>query len=180
MFRIIPSRFSLLLFILVWSVFLIGCSNGQKPDKNGDHLSPSLEATLPGVWEHYEMSLRVEGVRLSDSVYTLEIKQDEWEQKLKVDRVETEYLEDHTYRMNFYLDSNKLDRTVRGMWNTFGDTTLMHIEPDGTYEYRVERAGDKWVLESIMDWDKDTQIDDYYRLVIGPPKKQKKRGLLRK
>ena len=169
--------------LCVTSLFLFsvaGCDfGGTSSDQNVTGPKVALEDLLPGSWEHQQLFVSVQGYKLSDSIFTIEVNPGEWEEKLRVKRVVTQYDKDHTYRMLFYSSSDSLEKTVRGMWNTFGDTTLLHVEPNGTYEYKVSQNGQKWILESTVDWDEDSQTDDLYRLTIEPVIEEKKKRLRR-
>ncbi|MEM1218225.1 MAG: hypothetical protein AAGH79_04910 [Bacteroidota bacterium] len=169
--------------IFIFSLLLVSVSScrfgGSSVTQNVTSQKAALEDLLPGRWEHRQLFVSVQGYKLSDSIFTIQVNPGEWEEKLRVKRVITQYEEDHTYRMLFYSSSDSLEKTIRGMWNTFGDTTLLHVEPDGTYEYKISRNGKEWILESMIDWDEDSQMDDLYRLTIEPVKEEKKKRLLR-
>lgn len=156
----------ILLFLLSLSIF--SCQNG---DTSQNKPTSSFEKLIVGTWEHREMFLQVNNYEQSDSTFTLDVRAGEWPEKLNVERILTEYRPDHTYRMYFYGLEGDLEKTVRGVWNNFGDSTLLHIEPDGTYEYRLGQKGKDWILENTLDWDGDQEVDDDYRLVLSPAKK---------
>ncbi len=174
------SSHYLLCFASFFLLGFAGCdSGGSSMTRNVANSKKPLEDLLPGTWEHKQLFVSVQGYKLSDSIFTIDINPGEWEEKLRVKRVVTQYDKDHTYRMLFYSSSDSLEKTIRGMWNTFGDTTLLHVEPDGTYEYKISQEGQGWILESTVDWDEDSQTDDLYRLTIEPVKERKKKRLRR-
>ena len=174
-----PSQYLLCFTSLILFGF-VGCDFGasSRAQEVSNQKAP-LEDLLPGTWEHRQLYVSVQGYKLSDSIFTIEVNPGEWEEKLRVKRIVTQYDKDHTYRMLFYSTSDSLEKTVRGMWNTFGDSTLLHVEPDGTYEYKISQNGEEWILECTIDWDEDSQTDDLYRLTIEPLKEEKKKRLLR-
>lgn len=96
-----------------------------------------------------------------DSSYSIVVKEEEWEEKLHMRPIFTEFFPDHKYRMEYRDLADSLTQVNRGIWNVFGDT-LMLIEPRATYQYRLESHPGELRFHTYLDWDGDGVEDDEY------------------
>ncbi|RMG85040.1 MAG: hypothetical protein D6714_06760 [Bacteroidetes bacterium] len=149
-------------------LFAAGCRNEEKQireqAKNSvDSLMSveNLKKTIVGNWETVSFKVDVRTANNTDSSYSFYVGRNEWEQKLNMHPFQTFFRENNTYSMQIMSAADSLVDTRRGLWSVFGDT-LMLIEADGSYQYRV-RAKNKYLqFESLLDWDGDGQEDDAY------------------
>lgn len=96
-----------------------------------------------------------------DSSYSIEVKEGEWESKIGMRPVLTEFFPDHKYRREYHDLNDSLTQLNRGIWNVFGDT-LMLIEPKATYQYRLKPVDGRLLFQTWLDWDGDGVEDDEY------------------
>lgn len=96
-----------------------------------------------------------------DSSYSISVREQEWEAKLGMRPILTEFFPDHKYRREYRDLQDSLTQVNRGIWNLFGDT-LMLIEPGATYQYKLRLEGDFLRFETYLDWDGDGVEDDEY------------------
>jgi len=151
-------------------LFIFFACQDDTPQQTRDELP--LEEALIGVWEAVSFEVLVNSVQNSDSSYVFEITEQDWQNRLKVLPVQRYFYKDKKFIEQFRgLDGVPYD-TLRGMWNTFGDT-LMMVEPNATYNYEVDIEKGMSTYYGLLDWDGDGNADDeytgVYRLVGSSP-----------
>jgi len=140
---------------------LVACQSKNAPSTENQSETVDLKTTLPGTWEAVAFRVNVNSFQNTDSTFTLEVAAGEWENKLQMRPILTEYSTDNRYRSTYRNLSDSLLRTERGIWNVFGDT-LMLVSPEATYQYEVIQQGKNLEFRSILDWDGDGVEDDEY------------------
>jgi len=159
-------------FLTVLGLLFFGATACQSDTTQEERANQPLEEAIIGVWEAVSFRVMVNSVQNSDSSYVFEISEEEWESRLKVKPVVRYFYKDKKFIEQFRgLDDVPYD-TIRGMWNTFGDT-LMMIEPNATYNYEVEIEKGLSKYYGLLDWDSDGNADDeytgVYRLIGSSP-----------
>lgn len=154
---------------LLWSIGMLACQSKNTVATENQTTKADLKTILPGSWEALSFRVQMNTFQNTDSSFILEVKAGEWENKLQMRPIQTEYSADNRYRSYSYNRSDSLIRTERGIWNVFGDT-LMLISPEATYQYQVIMKSDILEFKSLLDWDGDGQEDDEY---IGIQKRRK-------
>jgi len=123
---------------------------------------PDFASILPGTWENVSLLVVVNTVANTDSSYSLVVPPGAWEQKLGIKPIQSTFTEENRYYSKYYNLQDSLIRSTRGMWNVFGDTLLL-IEPEATYTYRMELLPEDQIsFSALLDWDDDGQADDEY------------------
>ncbi len=121
------------------------------------------EEALIGEWENAAFKVDVASAEGGSEAYTVEVNKDEWEVKMNMLPIKTQFLPDHKYKAEYRSLGDSLLRRHRGIWKVFGDS-LVIIEPDEIYQYQLKWIGSKTVHFQIMlDWDGDGQEDDDYK-----------------
>lgn len=119
------------------------------------------EKKLIGTWE--SLSIKVEINKESGS-RTLEVPRSEWEEKLKIQPIETTYNADSTYTSVYKSLEGKVITTNKGSWYIKkGDLVMREVEPrKETFNYSVKFDGDSVFFKGAIDWDLDGKKDDMY------------------
>lgn len=147
--------------ILIALLFAIGIGAcGSAPPANERAPLP-YDSLLVGQWQQVGMEVVITSMDGLDSSYSISVPPEKWEEQMNIRPIFTEYFPDHRYRTEFRDLRDSLTRVSRGIWNIFGDTLLL-IEPDATYQYRMERHPAGLKLFTFLDWDGDGVEDDEY------------------
>ena len=142
-------------------VFLLACQPNERSKSATSENVINLQETLPGTWEVIALKVQINSFMNTDSSYVFEVKEENWEEKLGVRPKRTVYSLDNRYRAEFRNLSDELVNLQRGVWNVFSDT-LMMIEADATYQYRVTLRQGLADFTTMVDWDGDGIEDDNY------------------
>ena len=154
---------------LLWIIGILACQSKNTVTAENQTTKTHLNKILPSSWEALSFRVQINTFQNTDSSFVLGVKAGEWEDKLQMRPIQTEYSADNRYRSYSYNRSDSLIRTERGIWNVFGDT-LMLISPEATYQYQVIVKSEILEFRSLLDWDGDGQEDDEY---LGIQKKRK-------
>lgn len=143
--------------ILLATVTLISCQKEPQAEIDPFEGMP-LDSIMIGEWKATEISLQLNTVMNNpdSSVFVNILEDSSYNAAHKIT-----YLANDTYEIIF--DDNP--EALMGIWNLIGDTTLMRIEDNAIYEYRVERDGKSLFLVSSEDLDGDGEKDDFYKSV---------------
>jgi hypothetical protein len=155
-----------LLVLVICAVF--ACQDAEKEirDKaknSADSLVvlDNLKKSLIGQWETISFKVDVNTFNNTDSSYSILVGASDWDKKLNMKPFQTNFKNNNTYEMTFTNLTDSLVDMKRGLWSVFGDT-LMLMESDGTYQYRVRSKNKHLQFESLLDWDGDGSEDDAY------------------
>lgn len=145
---------------------LSACSQHSGTGKMQSKTSMPLDSLLPGTWQHEKMQVWVNDLAPDDSSYLLTIEGEDWQKKLQIQPTEVTFLPDHKFQRQTKDLEEVTKDSAKGIWNVFGDTSLLFVERNATYQYQVQRLGDKLQLQTNLDWDGDGQEDDSYLLIM--------------
>lgn len=161
------SFFALVLIISI----AFSCQNSEKnirdqAKNSADSLVTldSLKKNLIGVWKTVSFTVNVNTFNNSDSSYSMVVGHGDWEAKLNLKPFLTHFRPNNTYEMAVVNLNDSIVEANRGIWSVFGDT-LMLVEPDATYQYKVKAKNQHLQFEALLDWDGDGQEDDEYRRI---------------
>jgi hypothetical protein len=152
-----------ILFVPAVCWLLLGfaaCNSSSTSSAPAEPIS-DLSQLIPGAWENVSMVVTVNTYMGQDTSYSLRVPKSTWEEKMGIRPIRTTYDTSHRYVSVYKNLQDSIVNRTRGIWNTFGDT-LMLIEAEATYLYRVEPHPDGWLFLSQLDWDGDGQADDTY------------------
>ena len=150
---------------------LLGCQQRDNASQETEKAElPPYDSLLVGAWENVSLKVTVNTIDNTDSIFTLMVPAGEWENKLGIKPIRTEYAPNNTYRSEYRNLQDSVIRITRGIWNVFSDTLLL-IEPEATYQYLMRYRNDIIEFRSQLDWDGDGQDDDEY---LGLQRKLKK------
>jgi len=143
------------LFILFAISAIFACSSKQPPAKED----------LTGVWQNTLLDVQIksyQGKADKDSAFV--ITKNNWEEKLKMKPIQTNYSTDSTWQSKYFDLSGKMSGTVSGKWWLKGDILWMHtLNPkDELNFYLCEVNGNKASFKTTIDWDSDGVADDLY------------------
>jgi hypothetical protein len=97
----------------------------------------------------------------SDSATQVYVAKGEFETKLNHKPMQTTFLPNNTYQIDYLNLQDSIFEKRRGVWNIFGDTLLL-IEDDATYKYAIKMRHNHLQYQAQLDWDNDTEVDDTY------------------
>ncbi len=140
---------------------LWGCQASPSNRTESAASSAALKSVLPGTWETVSFQVTVQSFQNSDSTFVFAIGKDEWGAQLGIQPIQTAYHSDNKFLSEYKNKKDSLVNSMRGIWNTFGDTLLL-ITPEATYQYIVKITADQIELRAMLDWDGDGQEDDEY------------------
>ncbi|MCB0705172.1 MAG: hypothetical protein KDC34_07670 [Saprospiraceae bacterium] len=140
---------------------LFSCASESSAEET-PKVQVNLDSILIGTWENISLEVIVNSFNNTDSSFSILVPRGSWEEKLGIKPIKTTYDGNNTYQSEYRNPSDSLIRTTRGIWNIFGDT-LMLIEPEATYEYKVRIRESMAEFQSILDWDGDGKFDDSYK-----------------
>lgn len=158
--KIGPFFLLLLTGMLVWA-----CQDSAEGITDETAATQKLEEILPGTWEAVSMYVQVNTADgLPDSNFVFRINDGDWMSIFSVSPPHTFFEKDHKYRIEFRDRRDSIMSVSRGMWNVFGDT-LMMIEPDQTFQYKVRYDKGLIFFNGLRDWDEDGAEDDNFQEV---------------
>ncbi len=140
---------------------LLSCQNDQDSNPSENSTTALAKEDLVGTWETKYFKVMVITADGADSTYIFEVSEEYWEDRFQVKPVRTYFEPDNTYRTEYRGLNDSLVSVTRGMYNVFGDT-LMLIEPEATYQYRVLLKEGQAHWRATIDWDGDGVEDDEY------------------
>lgn len=148
--------FLLVLSTILWSA----CQNTDTPQE--EEKAINVEALIPGTWEAVSMYVEVNSVNGEvDSNYIFRINDGDWTGLYNVQPPLTFFEKDHKYRVEFRDKRDSIMDMSRGIWNVVGDT-LMMIERNNTFQYKVSEDKGLIFFRGFRDWDEDGAEDDNY------------------
>jgi len=148
--------FLLVLFTILWGA----CQNTDAPSEEEEAIN--VEALIPGTWEAVSMYVEVNSVNGEvDSNYIFRINDGDWASLYNVSPPRTFFEKDHKYRVEFRDQRDSIMDMSQGIWNVVGDT-LMMIERNNTFQYKVSEDKGLIFFRGFRDWDEDGAEDDNY------------------
>ncbi len=153
--------------IFVWILapcMLAGCSGNEAGESSETASKKELAAVLQGTWESVTINVKIHSMENTDSTAYFSIPEESWKDVYLVKPPRMFFEADKKYRREHRNFQDSLISMSRGIWNVFGDT-LMMIEPDATYQYRVRQADGLITFFTLLDWDGDGVEDDEYEEV---------------
>ncbi len=143
-----------LLLALAAVMCLQACVKDEQ--KVTDTPSIPLDSFLIGEWQVTAVLLEYESLaNVPDSNLIVDMLKD------------TTYKTNHTIRYypndTYEIQFEGSEDVLSGVWNLIGDTTLVRIEDNAFYEYRIERNSNTINQQSLEDLDGDGVKDDYFK-----------------
>ena len=143
-----------LLLALAAVMCLQSCVKDEQ--KVTDAPSIPLDSFLIGEWQVTAVLLEYESLaNVPDSNLIVDMLKD------------TTYKTNHTIRYypndTYEIQFEGSEDVLSGVWNLIGDTTLVRIEDNAFYEYRIERNSNTINQQSLEDLDGDGVKDDYFK-----------------
>jgi len=159
-------RFLLTCFLPALFLLLTACGNNSLNRQGQANRAVPLDSLLPGTWQHEKMQIWINELSPDDSSYVITIEAEDWQDKLRIQPTEVTFFPDHKFQ-RFTKDLQEITKdSAKGIWNVFGDTSLLFVERNATYQYQLQRLGDQLQLQTHLDWDGDGLEDDSYLLIM--------------
>jgi len=145
----------------VLCLFMISCST--TPDEIPENTE--LEKQLVGEWRNSSLKLIMNSFSNKDSTKIFEVKEGDWERKMKIQPIRTFYRGDGTYNSEHRTLRDSIIYNPAGRWAILGDTIIMRDtfpEPGLSYRYKIVIKGDVAEFTGMEDCDRDGKADDNY------------------
>ncbi|MEX0812511.1 MAG: hypothetical protein WD048_09875 [Chitinophagales bacterium] len=141
------------LLFLIFTIPFFACNTDSRTE---------TEKKLIGDWE--SLSIKVEINSEGGESRVLEVPRSQWEEKLKIQPIQTTYNADSTYSSVYKSLEGKVITTNKGTWLIKNDALIMReTEPrKENFRYSVEFSGDSALFKGEIDWDLDGKKDDFY------------------
>lgn len=149
-----------ILFSLFLTIIFTNCTNETSSSSEASATEDMTEQLL-GTWEIKDLKIDIATHGGSDTSSLLDIKEEQWIQVYALQPYRTFFAADSTFRTVRRVRDGTLLGEDRGLWRTFGDT-LMLIQPNATFQYKVLLSEGKAEWAGVIDWDQDGQEDDTY------------------
>ncbi|GAB5527533.1 MAG: hypothetical protein Roseis2KO_54050 [Roseivirga sp.] len=120
-----------------------------------------IESQLIGTWENTTLNVQTNSAGGQDTTVYLTIEQGQWEAALNIKPIVTTYLEDGSFKSEYFGLDGKPVGKEEGTWKIRNDSLILK---SGGYDnvYKVTFAGDSARFVSYLDWDQDGAPDDLY------------------
>lgn len=120
---------------------------------------------LVGTWQNTLLKVEIksqQGEEGKDSAFV--VTQQNWEEKLKIKPIQTNYAKDGTWKSKYFDLSGGLASVTSGKWWLNGDTLWVHtlIPKNEVNFYLCAINNDKATFKTTIDWDSDGIADDLY------------------
>ncbi|MCB0644493.1 MAG: hypothetical protein KDC44_22770 [Phaeodactylibacter sp.] len=126
-----------------------------------------LDSMILGEWESVQLHILVHSFQQQpDSSFSIQVDPGEWPDKLGLSSSTTTFYRDHKFERIDLGTDQTVKASAKGIWNLFGDTTLVFIERNATYRYELSYTLNRLLLESLLDWDGDGETDDEYLMEL--------------
>ena len=146
------------IFIVLVAVSACNQTVEQKENK-------ALERKMLGKWASVSLKLTMNSFSNKDTVKIFEVKEGEWEQKMRIKPIITIYFGDGTYVAEHRNLRDSAIFNPAGRWTIMGDTLIVRDtfpEPGLPYRYKVAFNNDRLEFTGIEDCDGDGSADDNY------------------
>lgn len=159
--------------LLSVTIFFYSCVSGQKETQEEVHSDEDvfyeealdymtqLEQDLIGEWVNNSLRVWVKTYNKSDTSFIVDITEETWEMKMNIQPIITNIYADGTYESEFRNSFDSLIYKPKGTWMLDGDSLIME-DHQSVYRYQIFIDGDLAEFKSIVDWDKDGDVDDEY------------------
>jgi hypothetical protein len=153
---------------------LFACSRSPVAPTNEEASTGSdLKNSLVGMWQMNSLVIGVDTINNSDISGVLEIREDNWNEKLKMQPIQTLFSPNKTYISAYRSEEGKIIRFTTGRWDVDKNQLKIHqlFPSDKQMNYRINLSDGCAELRSKLDFDGDGKNDDllYYQMkrVIG-------------
>ena len=148
--------------LLFLALFCANCQSDPSANQDQEEIEVvNIQESMLGTWEVKYLKVEVESYQNEDTSFVFEIQENQWNQVYGVRPFRTFFSQDSTFRtMRRSLDGQEIGED-RGLWRSFGDT-LMMIQPNAVFQYKVEVDAGQAQWAGVIDWDYDGQDDDTY------------------
>ncbi len=122
---------------------------------------PGINDRLIGTWENTRLNVQTNSAQGRDTTVYLAIEKGQWEAALNIKPIITTYLDDGSFKSEYFGLDGKPVGTEEGTWAIRNDSLVLK---SGGYDnvYKVTFEGDSARFVSYLDWDQDGAADDLY------------------
>ena len=142
-------------FIFAVLVVMLACSFNS--DKAG-------RETIIGQWRNKTVKIIVNSFNNTDSVFTVEADEQNWEARLKSRPIRTYFKEDGTYLSEYRNLKDSIFYTPSGVWKWKGDSPRMtQLKPhQAILNFKLDIHDTIASFHGLIDFDGDGKRDDEY------------------
>jgi len=142
------------------------CSQSPLPPavQEADNSIGDLKNSLVGTWWSDELIVGIDTINNSKTSVLLEIKKDEWEEKLNMKPIQTIFNPNKTYVSAYCNSEGKIIRVTAGKWTVEKNQLNIHqlFPNDKEMNYRINVDSGYAELRTKLDFDGDGKSDDLY------------------
>lgn len=144
--------------ILLW----VGCSKNFITPATGT--SRPVDTRLFGEWRNESLHVEHQTYRGKDLNYVLDVPAGQWEEKMKIQPIRTNFRPDGNYTSEYRTLSDSLFLRREGTWTATGKRLTMRERFPDKKEYVNEYTidGNRATFKSTLDFDGDGKSDDQY------------------
>ena len=152
------------LIILSATACFFSCAENKASDEKAasQDIDPRL---LYGQWRNATMKLKMNTYKGSDSVFTLNVNENNWEEVMNIRPIRTFFWADNTYN-SMHIDlKDSLFYNPAGRWYLKKDSLFMvdtFPQKGPVYKYKLRTDGKTAEFTGLEDLDGDGKADDEY------------------
>ena len=116
------------------------------------------------MWKSDALVVGIDTLHNSDMSVVLEVRSDQWEEKLKMQPIQTIFNPNHTYISAYIGTDGKVIKMTAGKWGVKKNNLSIHqlFPSDRQMDYRIDLAAGALELRSKIDFDNDGKNDDLF------------------
>jgi hypothetical protein len=124
----------------------------------------ALKNSLVGMWQMNSLVIGFDTIHNTQTSCVLQIGADEWNEKLKLQPIQTLFSPNKTYISAYCTDEGKIIRFTTGKWEVEKNQLKIHqlFPSDKQMNYRIDVSDGCAQLRSKMDFDEDGKSDDLF------------------
>lgn len=174
-FVVKKSKLKILSFAIT-VLFFSSCENLKKKDiapVPASAVQPDYGKKITGEWRNLYTKIVMRSYNNSDSIKVMEIREEDWEQVMKVKPIRTFFKEDGTYNSEHRNLNDSVVYHPAGRWCIEGDSLFMtdtFPQKGISYKYKIAIDNDIAEFTGVEDFDRDGLKDDAY---YGTQRRQK-------
>ncbi|MCX6290463.1 MAG: hypothetical protein NT126_01710 [Bacteroidetes bacterium] len=152
--------------LTIMLLFLLSCSKAPVPPASQDAIQADndLQSSLVGMWRTDALVVGIDTIHNSDMSVILEVRSDEWVERMKMQPIQTIFNPNKTYISAYTNAEGKVIKVTAGKWSAAKNQLKIHqlFPNDQQMNYRVDLTAGSAELRSKLDFDGDGKDDDFF------------------
>jgi hypothetical protein len=145
---------------------LFACSRSPVSPTVGESSATATDfkTSLVGMWQMNSLVVDFDTIHNSEMSAVLSIDKDSWNEKLKLQPIQTLFSPNKTYISAYCTDEGKIIRFTTGRWEVEKNQLKIHqlFPSDKQMNYRIDLSDGCAQLRSKLDFDGDGKSDDLF------------------